>query len=203
VTFTPVSFKTSCSGGGKKSATTSMRPSRSSVYLGVRFIDPLASAPIAGADNANHVSAVGEPDCQDARTDTAETVEALFGTAVGEVTSNDTVGVQESELRLLKRDTVLRSVLRVLDGVPFEAGHGYHYSEGMAQTPYRDMGVFPRPLTVKLRGRPEAPAGAEGAQFLSARGANQIAPHGALQRLLDVAPATVLAHNCTPRKTYP
>ena len=40
-------------------------------------------------------------------------------------------------------------------------------------------------LTVKLRGRTEAPAlGAEGAQFLSARGAKQEAPHGPLQRLL-------------------
>ena len=39
---------------------------------------------------------------------------------------------------------------------------------------------------MKLRGRAEAPAiGAEGAQFLSARGANQEAPHGPLQRLLD------------------
>src|SRR5579871_4104704 len=41
-------------------------------------------------------------------------------------------------------------------------------------------------LTVKLRGRAEAPAiGAEGAQFLSARGDNPEAPHGPLQRLLD------------------
>jgi len=41
-------------------------------------------------------------------------------------------------------------------------------------------------LTVKLSGRAEAPAhGAEGAQFLSARGAKQEAPHGTLQRLLD------------------
>jgi hypothetical protein len=39
---------------------------------------------------------------------------------------------------------------------------------------------------VKLRGRTEAPApGAEGAQFLSARGAKQEAHHGPLQRLLD------------------
>ena len=41
-------------------------------------------------------------------------------------------------------------------------------------------------LTVKLRGRTEAPAlGAEGAQFLSARGAKPEAHHGPLQRLLD------------------
>ena len=40
-------------------------------------------------------------------------------------------------------------------------------------------------LTVKLRGRTEAPAlGAEGAQSLSARGDNQEAHHGPLQRLL-------------------
>jgi hypothetical protein len=39
---------------------------------------------------------------------------------------------------------------------------------------------------VKLRGRPEAPHGAEGAQFLSARGADPEAHHGPLQRLLEV-----------------
>ena len=40
---------------------------------------------------------------------------------------------------------------------------------------------------MKLRGRTEAPDGAEGAQFLSARGANQEALHGPLQRLLEDA----------------
>ena len=39
-------------------------------------------------------------------------------------------------------------------------------------------------LTVKLRGRAEAPDGAEGAQFLSAQGAKPQAHHGPLQRLL-------------------
>jgi len=38
---------------------------------------------------------------------------------------------------------------------------------------------------VKLRGRTEVLDRAEGAQFLSARGAKQIAHHGPLQRLLD------------------
>ena len=45
---------------------------------------------------------------------------------------------------------------------------------------------FQSALTVKLRGRAEAPAiGAEGAQFLSARGDNPEAHHGPLQRLLE------------------
>jgi hypothetical protein len=44
---------------------------------------------------------------------------------------------------------------------------------------------MPCALTVKLRGRAEAPHGAEGAQFLSARGAKQTTHHGPLQRLLD------------------
>jgi hypothetical protein len=43
-----------------------------------------------------------------------------------------------------------------------------------------------RGLTVKLRGRTEAPQGAEGAQFPSARGAKPQAHHGPLQRLLEV-----------------
>jgi hypothetical protein len=45
-----------------------------------------------------------------------------------------------------------------------------------------------RLLTVKLRGRAEAPDGAEGAQFLSARGAKPQAHHGPLERLLDGRP---------------
>lgn len=45
-----------------------------------------------------------------------------------------------------------------------------------------------RRLTVKLRGRTEAPAiGAEGAQVLSARCAEQTPHHGPLQRLLDAS----------------
>jgi hypothetical protein len=44
---------------------------------------------------------------------------------------------------------------------------------------------FKERLTVKLRGRTEAP---EGAQSLSARGAKLQAPHGPLQRLLEVSP---------------
>ena len=44
---------------------------------------------------------------------------------------------------------------------------------------------FVKRLTVKLRGRTEVPGhGAEGAQFLSARGAKPQAHHGTLQRLL-------------------
>jgi hypothetical protein len=43
-----------------------------------------------------------------------------------------------------------------------------------------------RQLTVKLRGRPEAPARRRGRTLSSsARGAKQQAPHGPLQRLLD------------------
>src|SRR5580704_13270540 len=50
-----------------------------------------------------------------------------------------------------------------------------------------------RRITVKLRGRAEVPAlGAEGARFLSARGAKQEAPHGPLQRLLDGMSAQLL-----------
>ena len=47
------------------------------------------------------------------------------------------------------------------------------------------MAFKTRALTVKLRGRTEAPEGAEGAQSPSARGAKPQAHHGPLQRLLD------------------
>jgi hypothetical protein len=49
-----------------------------------------------------------------------------------------------------------------------------------------------RTLTVKLRGRPEAPDGAAGAQFLSARGAYPQAHHGPLQRLLEGLPSSCI-----------
>jgi hypothetical protein len=53
------------------------------------------------------------------------------------------------------------------------------------------------PLTVKLRGRIEAPAhGAEGAQSLSARGANPEAHHGPLQRLLGNPLHILNSTNC-------
>jgi hypothetical protein len=42
------------------------------------------------------------------------------------------------------------------------------------------------PLMVKLRGRAPTAESAEGAQFLSARGAKPTTHHGPLQRLLDV-----------------
>ena len=51
----------------------------------------------------------------------------------------------------------------------------------------------PRPLTVKLRGRTEAPDGAEGAHCLSARGAKQTTHHGPLQRLLGCDANTLAA----------
>jgi hypothetical protein len=57
----------------------------------------------------------------------------------------------------------------------------------------RDLHVSAIRLTVELRGRAEAPAiGAEGAQSLSARGANQEAHHGPLQRWLDGAPPSLV-----------
>jgi hypothetical protein len=61
-----------------------------------------------------------------------------------------------------------------------------------------------RRLTVKLRGRAEAPDGAEGAQSLSARGAKPQAHHGPLQRLLeDLTRALISAYfqRCPSRRS--
>jgi len=57
-------------------------------------------------------------------------------------------------------------------------------NEGGSANSSRRLSPLSALLTVKLRGRAEAPDGAEGAQFLSARG-ETTAPHGPLQRLLD------------------
>ena len=51
---------------------------------------------------------------------------------------------------------------------------------------------------MKLRGRAEAPHGAEGAQFLSARGAKPQARHGPLQRLLELAVDRLIPSNRGP-----
>ena len=58
--------------------------------------------------------------------------------------------------------------------------HAYDFTDF-----HREVASLPRCITVKLRGRAEATAnGAEGAQFISARGAQPQAHHGPLQRLL-------------------
>src|SRR5271170_5553060 len=54
----------------------------------------------------------------------------------------------------------------------------------MPQTPSRRVLVCR--LTNELRGRAEAPHGALGAQFFSARGAKPITHHGPFQRMLSV-----------------
>ena len=65
------------------------------------------------------------------------------------------------------------------------ASEGLAAAELKTQRSKREARI-PCGLTVKLRGRTEAPAlGAKGAQFLSARGAKPQAHHGPLQRLLE------------------
>src|SRR6266480_830885 len=62
----------------------------------------------------------------------------------------------------------------------------------------RVVGTFTCALTVKLRGRTTTPDERRGRTLsFSARGAKQEAPHGPLQRLLDVSVTTRLA-----KKTY-
>jgi hypothetical protein len=84
------------------------------------------------------------------------------------------------------------SLVRFLGAARFhlvECGTGnssWRSPEGTKQpTLERGTSSTRRSLTVKLRGRTEAPDGAEGAQSLSARGAKPKARHGPLQRLLD------------------
>jgi len=79
----------------------------------------------------------------------------------------------------IKREGEPRGIIRVVNGACDHAEF-----DGVASGTHRRVGCGH--LTVKLRGRIEAPDhGAEGAQFPSARGANPEAPHGPLQRLLE------------------
>jgi hypothetical protein len=53
---------TSSSGAGRKSSTTRSFPIGSSVYLTLLFINPLASTPVSGANDANHTFTISEAD---------------------------------------------------------------------------------------------------------------------------------------------
>ena len=62
---------------------------------------------------------------------------------------------------------------------------------------------LPVPSNGEARGRPEAPDGAEGAQCLSARGAEPPAVHRRLQRLLEVLSNTELRRAEDLPDTFP
>jgi hypothetical protein len=121
VIFTLSSRSTSRSGGGRKSLTTSRRPRGSSPYFRLRFINPLASAPIAGIENSNYVTAVRETHGQHATANLSETIEPWLAFAVIEIPSDHTRRIQECRLRVRKRHAVLTLVQRVLGRVPLEA----------------------------------------------------------------------------------
>ena len=76
-------------------------------------------------------------------------------------------------------------------------------NEGGSANSSRRLSPLSALLTVKLRGRPEAPQGAEGAQFPRARGAQPQARHGPLQRLLGgkLAPVPPCPAASTARHT--
>jgi hypothetical protein len=93
VTFTPSSFRTSLSGDGKKSLTISNLPNASSVYFTVRLINLPSSTPKAGADNTNSFFPEREANSEDTEGHLPEAIEPFLSAAVGNVPSNDAIGV--------------------------------------------------------------------------------------------------------------
>jgi hypothetical protein len=53
------------------------------------FINPSASAPVAGTNDPNHGIAVCEPDSNNSARDIAETIEAGFSVAVRKIPGNN------------------------------------------------------------------------------------------------------------------
>jgi hypothetical protein len=83
--LTPSSRRTSFSGGGRKSLTISSLPNGSSRYFVFRFIDPPASAPVAGTNDPNHSIAVCEADSKNGARYIAETIKAGLIAAVRKI----------------------------------------------------------------------------------------------------------------------
>src|SRR5438105_4963624 len=121
VIFTPSSRSTSSSGDGKKSLTTSSRPSGSSRYLRLRFINLLSSALVSGTNNANHIATVCKPYGEHASTSFSEAIKPWLALTVREILGDHTCWIRESELRVHKRHAVLPLVLRALGRIPLEA----------------------------------------------------------------------------------
>jgi hypothetical protein len=125
VTFTPSSFNTSFCGGGKKSSTTLIRPSGSSVYLGLRFINHPTAAPIAGTYDSNLGMTVRKPYCHYPVCNFTEAIPPFLGLAVANVLGDDACVIQEGELRLGEANAMLSSIGAVFCRIPLEAGfHG-------------------------------------------------------------------------------
>src|SRR5882762_10972226 len=199
VIFTPSSRSTSLSGDGKKSLTTSSRPSGSSRYLRLRFINLLSSAPVSGTNNANHIAAVCKPYGEHAATSFSKAIKPWLALTVREILGDDTCWIQESELRVHKRHAVLPLVLRVLGRIPLEAwAHRRKYNRRMGLTPYADMGAC-RPLTVALSGRmPTVGTRRERTMYQGACGALVMRFHGPLERVVRGHLGTI----CLRRSRY-
>src|SRR5882762_670621 len=120
---------------------TSSRPSGSSRYFRMRFIDLLSSAPVTGAKNPNHLTAVRKAYGQHAIAGLSKAIEPCFAFAVREIPSDHTCWIQKSKLRVSKRHAVLTLVLGVLGPIPLEAwAHPQKYSRRMGLAPYVNMG---------------------------------------------------------------
>jgi hypothetical protein len=121
VTFTPSSFNTNISGGGRKSSTILIRPSGSFVYRGLRFIYFSAFSPIAGTENSDQFIAVGKTDRHNSICNFPEAVPTFLGLAVRHVFSDNARCIQEGELSFGETDAMLELVRSILGRIPLKA----------------------------------------------------------------------------------
>jgi hypothetical protein len=137
---------------------TSSRPSGSLVYFGTVFIELLASAPIASANNSNDLAAIGKPDSQNALGYPTEAVKALLILTVPGVACDDTVGIEKRELSLAELHAVLPPILGVFGRIPVEVG--CHYSSLAGLWAFRHTTIWLITKTSNVRAHRRIAAGA-------------------------------------------
>ena len=111
------------------------------MYRPLRFINPLASAPISGTDNANDASTIRESHCEHAAAGLTETEKPGFTLTVRKISGDYTLRIEEGKLRVGKCYAMLALILSVFGRIPLEAWvHDRKYRRDMGLAPYGNMG---------------------------------------------------------------
>src|ERR1043166_2081427 len=114
---------TSASGDGRKSLITFIRPISPALYLTVLLlIDCPSFAPIAGAENADHATAPGEPHCHHAAVHDPEAEIALLRAAVVQTSAMTRRGSKNACCARSNGTPCLRRLMRSLTGSQAKLG---------------------------------------------------------------------------------
>jgi len=121
VTFVLSSLNTNSPGGGRKSFTSRVLPIGSSVYSIFFFINSFTFPPITCAKYSNVISSVCKSYRQDFVVYFSKTIKTFFMSTMLKVFMNNSIRVEKSKLRLIKRNAMFQLIFNVLDRIPFKA----------------------------------------------------------------------------------